>query len=90
MIYCLSETKISCQINIQTIYKLLGELAFIINREKSNLNPNLKCKYLEFNLNSVNMSKRLSIEKKVRLTRFAGLKIRKYVQSVSLPNSSVR
>lgn len=68
-ILCLSETKQECQTNIQTTYKLIEALGFIINVKKSNLNPNIECKYLGFNLNSqsVNMSVELPIEKKARL-----------------------
>lgn len=53
----------SCSENIRKTEKLLDELGFIINYNKSHLIPKQTCKFLGFIFNTVDMSLRLPREK---------------------------
>lgn len=56
-----------CLINLNTTIKLLTELGFIINYEKSRTEPDTNCKYLGFIINSRVMSLELTKEKKNKI-----------------------
>lgn len=56
-----------CVLNVNTTKKLLTSLGFIINEEKSNLNPTTSCKFLGVIINSINLTIYLPSEKKARI-----------------------
>ena len=56
--------------NIKKTKSLLEELAFIINRKKSNLEPNQKCLFLGIFYNSLEITIELPIEKRKKLRIF--------------------
>lgn len=56
-----------CVRNVETTKKLLTSLGFIINEEKSNLNPTKSCKFLGVIINSIHLIVYLPPDKKVRI-----------------------
>lgn len=80
-----------CTENIDITIKLLKGLGFIINYEKSNLQPSTSCKFLGFIINSYKFEIKLPQEKRTRikteLNKFIHLnrcKIRTFAQLVGL------
>ena len=68
---------IECQRNVSLVKDLLEHLGFILNLEKSNLNPAQTCTFLGFTLNSINMSLELPLEKRQKILNFIKIFIRK-------------
>lgn len=75
-ILCLADSYEKCLENVSTTQNILKNLGFIINNEKSVLEPRQHCQYLGFKLNSVQFSislpqkKVVSILKSINATRF--------------------
>lgn len=62
-ILCLGSSYSECQNNVAATQNLLQCLGFVINYDKSQLNPVTKCKYLGFMFDSINMTISLPIGK---------------------------
>lgn len=65
-----NRSNIACKRDINVACKLLTDLGFVINFEKSNCRPSQSCKYLGFILNSKNLSLSVPIEKQKRTQEF--------------------
>ncbi|CAD6208818.1 GSCOCG00003625001-RA-CDS, partial [Cotesia congregata] len=64
---CLGDSIEECSENLWQTIKLLESLGFIVNFEKSNLEPGTRCKYLGFILNSFAMRVELPQDKKISM-----------------------
>lgn len=64
---CIGKNSSKCYQNINKSVHVLQSLGFVINFEKSSLNPNQTCKYLGFIFNAINMTIELPEAKKKRL-----------------------
>ena len=72
-IFCIGTTFLECQNNVNLTTTLLKNLGFIINTEKSCLEPQTLCKYLGFEFDSKNML--------IKLPRTKKSKIKEYISS---------
>lgn len=82
-ILCIGNDYNECLHNVQQTVKLLECLGFVINTQKSVLEPQQSCKYLGFIFNSMDMTLSLPTEKRERI---AGL-VTKFLK---LPNCTIR
>lgn len=82
-IFCIGDTYTECQTNVTKTIELLNCLGFVINYEKSNLEPRQICKFLGFIYNTINMSLSLPATKRITIL---GL-VKKFS---SLPKCSIR
>lgn len=64
---CIGRTYYECLQNVNATVKLLSQLGFVLNREKSNLKPDKKCKFLGFLLDTENMILFLPDDKKSKI-----------------------
>lgn len=67
-ILCLGDSEDSCSANSCFTRIFLETLGFIINAEKSSVEPARRCKYLDFIVNSVNWTVELPLEKRIDLS----------------------
>lgn len=88
-ILIIASSKSKCQKDTKTVMKLLKKLGFLINKEKSNLLPSQKIKYLGFIYNTVTMTRSLpqkkinSLEKIIKnLLKKSQVKIRDFARLV--------
>lgn len=82
-ILCIGDTYDECLTNINETLRLLNCLGFVVNYDKSCLQPTQKCKFLGFIYNSIDMTISLPSDKRK--------KIRKLVQKFSrLPVCTIR
>lgn len=70
--FCVGKTYYDCMKNVKQTCKILEEIGFMINRRKSSLIPNKRCKFLGFIFDSNKMIMELPTDKR--------LKIKTYVQ----------
>lgn len=66
-ILCLGDSAKKCSINTQATVELLEKLGFLINRQKSCLNPDTRRKFLGFVIDSKKMCVELTPDKKQRV-----------------------
>lgn len=92
---CIGNTYIDCLDNVNITRKTLIKLGFIINNDKSQLNPAQQCTFLGFTLNTVNMTLTLPFEKKLRIKNNANellitkkLTIREFARFLGLLTSA--
>lgn len=60
---CIGPDFMSCQDTVVTVVKHLENLGFVVNHEKSNLQPRQLCKFLGFEINTQDMVLQLPTEK---------------------------
>lgn len=71
----------SCKTNFNYVKNLLEKLGLVINYQKSSQEPNKKCKYLGFVINSMELTLELTDDKKRRITSLIQqFKNRKYTK----------
>ncbi|CAG9128656.1 unnamed protein product [Plutella xylostella] len=80
---CIGDTYVECSDNVSRTLELLKCLGFVINHDKSNLEPRQVCKFLGFIYNSIDMSLSLPDDKRQGIRRL----IRKFSH---LPRCSIR
>lgn len=76
-IICIGPDSNSCKITVNTVLNYLNNLGFVVNFEKSNLNPKQTCKFLGVEINSTTMSLQLpseKIEKIIKLVKIISSK----------------
>lgn len=66
----LGRSKEECAKNVRYVTTLLTSLGFLINVEKSSLDPSTRCKFLGFIFDSVDMTISLPTEKRERILRW--------------------
>lgn len=66
---CIGKSLSECRNNVAATRKILNKLGFIINEKKSKHEPDNKCKYLGFMINSRDMTLSLPEEKKAKLIK---------------------
>lgn len=93
--FCVGSDYQECANNVLITRKTLEYLGFIINYEKSQLTPNMCCKFLGFVFNTTNMTISLPQEKKSRIKESAKLflhikkcTIRKFAEFIGLLTSA--
>lgn len=69
---CIGKSLPECRKNVAVTRKTLKELGFIINKEKSKHEPDYRCKFLGFIINSKDMTLSLPEEKKYKLIKTIG------------------
>lgn len=67
--FLLGLTREECSKNIQLTISVLESLGFLLNREKSVLSPNVRCKFLGFIFDSVHMTIELPPEKREKILK---------------------
>lgn len=82
-ILCIGDTYSDCLNNVTKTIELLNCLGFVINYEKSNLEPRQICKFLGFIYNTINMSLSLPATKRITIEKL----VKKFS---SLPKCSIR
>lgn len=82
-ILCLGDTYQMCNENVKETLKTLNCLGFVVNYEKSSLEPRQTCKFLGFIYDSVNLTLSLPSEKRNNIAQL----VQKYS---SLPSCSIR
>lgn len=82
-ILCIGDTYEECQDNVSKTIDLLKCLGFVINYDKSNLEPRQICKFLGFIYNTVDMTLSLPEEKRKGIMQFV-------TKFTSLPKCSIR
>lgn len=82
-ILCIGDTYKECLENVENTLKLLKCLGFIVNNEKSKLEPQQSCKFLGFIFNTVDMSLNLPDDKRRGILRL----VEKFS---TLPKCSIR
>ena len=80
--YLQGDSKTECRSNILTTLKLLESLGFLINHEKSVLQPCQKLAFLGFLLDSVNMKVSLTAEKREKIILACQQLLKKSVISI--------
>lgn len=90
-ILLLGKTKEICHANIIRTKELLVSLGFIVNVEKSSLNPSQKCKFLGFMYDSRNFDVKLTQEKRKKILKLTNkfyiketCKIRDFAQCIGV------
>lgn len=90
-ILCVGDTYNECSYNVNETIKLLKNLGFVINFEKSSLKPTQELKFLGFVFNSKNLTLSLPIDKRHRIVemvkRFLDLPqclIREFAQLIGI------
>lgn len=63
----ISESKQTCKDNVALVCKFLLSLGFIINYEKSQLSPRMKCRFLGFELDSHDFTISIPEDKKINI-----------------------
>lgn len=69
--FIMGNTKEECQTAVDDTVKLFKSLGFTINEEKSDLTPKLSLEFLGFNINSVDMTVSLTVDKVEKFTGIA-------------------
>lgn len=92
---CIGDSIRHCLDNVSETIRLLTSLGFIINYEKSNLTPDLRCKFLGFIFDTTSMSLSLPEEKRVRIKtkiekflRIRKCSIRQFAEFIGLLTSA--
>ena len=84
--YLQGDSKTECRSNVLTSLNLFESLGFLINREKSVLQPCQKLEFLGFLLDSVNMKVFLTADKREKIILACQQLLKKSVTSISLQN----
>lgn len=82
-ILCIGDSYLDCLENVTETLRLLKCLGFVINSEKSSLQPNHSCRFLGFIFNSIDMSISLPDDKRDHIAFL----VKKFI---SLPTCSIR
>lgn len=90
-----NDSKNGCKGDIDTACKLLQDLGFIINKEKSIFSPSQTCRYLGFILNSTDLSLSVPHDKQINILEKINTfkqktycKIREFAQLIGMLNSN--
>lgn len=82
-ILCIGSNYDNCLKNVQTTLRVLECLGFVVNYEKSCIEPKQKCKFLGFIFNTIDMCISLPMDKRNSIAQL----VDKYLQ---LPNCTIR
>lgn len=90
-IFLIGNTFLECKNNVEATIKLLKDLGFLINMEKSSLKPHTQCKFLGFEYDSVNMQIKLPHNKILKIKdcinkflKLKGCKLREFARFIGI------
>jgi len=70
--WLMGKTELDCGKNIEATCKLLKETGFLLNLEKSHMQPSQIVNFLGFQLNSINMTVNLTSDKREKIVNLCG------------------